>query len=111
MLHYRLIRAFNHGYPMVMMGLYIGAMFLALALMFIFPPGTLLLLGLGLASLGIVVLVARVMEIVEHASARWILRSGACPTCGRRMQTIRDETRPWTCEWCEHTFATNGGID
>jgi len=110
MYHYRLIRSFNHCYPMAMMGLYVGAMILALALMFVFPPGTLLLLGFGLASLGIVVLIARISEIFEHASARSILRSGVCPTCGHRMQTIRDETRPWTCEWCEHTFTTTGAV-
>ncbi|MCP3903282.1 MAG: hypothetical protein GY715_06565 [Planctomycetes bacterium] len=108
MLHYRIIRAFNHGYPLVMLGLYVGSLILAMGLMFVFPPGTLLLLGLGLASLGIVILFARLLEMLEHLLARLILRSGTCPNCGRRMQTIHDEERPWTCESCERVFSATG---
>jgi len=108
MLHYRVLRAISDVYPTAVLGCYVAAMIVALAMMFIFPPGTLLLLGFGLAGLVLVVLLYRLLTMVVRADARLILGGGACPCCGRRMQTQRDESRPWACEWCEVTFLPSG---
>ena len=66
------------------------------------------MLGFGLASLIFVGLVYRLLGAVVRADARLILGGGSCPGCGRRMQTKRDELRPWACEWCEVTFLPSG---
>ena len=108
MFHYRMMRSINGGYPLVVLGLYITAFILALCLMFIFPPGTLLLLGFGLAGLVGVLIVGRTLGAMEHFIARTILRGGACPSCGHRMQTSRDEADVWQCEACDAVFRPDG---
>ncbi len=108
MFHYRVVRAINGGYPMVVLGLYIMAFLLAFCLMFIFPPGTLLLLGFGLAGLVGVFIVGRMLGAVEHSIARAILRGGACPSCGHRIETIRDDGASWRCGMCEIVFRPDG---
>lgn len=108
MLRYRFFRAIARGYPFVVLALYIGAFFIALTLMFVFPPATLLLLGFGLAGLVGVALVGKTLAAVEHLVARRILAGGACPGCGHRMQTMRDAASRWRCEFCEVVFLPGG---
>ena len=47
---YRVMRAIDRGYPLAVLWLYVGAFAVAMALMFVFPPGSLIMMGLGLAS-------------------------------------------------------------
>ena len=108
MFHYRVLRAINEVYPIAVLGCYVTAMFVALLLMFIFPPGTLLLFGFGLASLVVVVLLSRLLGMAVRGVARVNLRGGVCPGCGRRIETKRDESAPWACESCEVTFLPSG---
>lgn len=108
MLHYRVLRAVNSGFPFAILAIYVAAFILAMGLMFVFPPGTLLLLGLGLAGLAGVLVVGKTLGGLEHLAARLILRGGACPSCGQRMQTSRNESMPWQCEGCTKVFLPSG---
>jgi ribosomal protein L37AE/L43A len=105
---YRILRAINHIYPVAVLWMYIGAFLLAMSLMFIFPPGTLILLWMGLVSLVGVVIVAKVLVGAQRAVARHVLSAGVCPYCGERSARVRDPAEEWRCEACGTSFLPGG---
>ena len=77
---------------------------------FVFPPVGLMLFGLSLASLPFTWIIGQGLIASEATLAlRW-LDSGVCPQCANRMQTVRDEERPWQCEFCETRFRPDGRV-
>jgi hypothetical protein len=108
MLSYRILHGISQSFSLAVLWAYIGAFLLAMALMFVFPPATILLLWLGLMGLGAVVIVGKLLDVVVRSVARLILRGGACPRCGRRMQSARDPGVSWDCEACAAVFEPDG---
>jgi ribosomal protein L37AE/L43A len=104
---YRLFRSINAAYPMAVLWSYIAAFFLALALMFVFPQGTLLLLFLGLAGLGAVILTSKTLNGVQHLLARHALGRGVCPNCRTPRPSVPQQA-DWRCPRCHITFTSSG---
>jgi hypothetical protein len=105
---YGIVSAIHIGYPLAVFWCYVAAFFLALSLMFVFPPGTIILLWLALVGLVVVVIVHRLLGLARHTVARIILNAGSCPSCGQRADRVRDGAQPWTCLKCGHGFAPSG---
>ena len=108
MLCYRILRTIHRGYPLAVFWIYVALFFLAMSLMFVFPPGTLILLGLSLASLVAVILIAKLLGLLLHLTARVTLNAGVCPGCGHRSEHRRDTAAAWQCEHCGVVFLPNG---
>src|SRR4030095_9304240 len=73
---YRVLRWITTWYPLAVLWLCIAAMIVAFSLMFVFPPGTLLLLFLGLAGLGAAVIGFRVLQGMQRRLARRCMAHG-----------------------------------
>ncbi|MBT8486637.1 MAG: hypothetical protein HKO59_06795 [Phycisphaerales bacterium] len=108
MVLHRFLRSVVRHYPVVVFGIYVVLLFSALAMMFIFPPGTILLLWIGLVGLVGVVIAAKVLGVVLALSARRLLNRGGCPRCGTRMDTMRDPAERWQCASCGAVFGPKG---
>jgi len=108
MLHYRFVRSINRAYPIMVLGLYIAAFILAASMMFIFPPGTLLLFWLGLVGLVFVVLLAKLLGLLERFVARSLLATGRCPDCDGPAPRPLSAAIGWRCESCGFVFQTTG---
>jgi len=80
---YRFIRRVNRAFALAVLWTYIGAFVLAFSLMFVFPPGTLLLVFLGVFGLVAAVGGAQLLGGTEHFLARSLIRREWCPRCGR----------------------------
>jgi ribosomal protein L37AE/L43A len=104
---YQIVRSLNEWYPLAVLWMYIGALLLALAMMFIFPQGTILLMFLGLAGLAFVAVGWRLLQWTMHALARGILTRGLCPNC-KKSASAHDPSSDWTCVHCGATFSPRG---
>lgn len=112
---YRIVHFINAWFAIAMLWVFIAALLLALSMMFILPPITILLLFLGLIGLGLAVVVARLLRFAQHALARYALAGGVCPRCaagGQQRFTPQeapsDPAAPWRCEACGSEFLLSG---
>jgi ribosomal protein L37AE/L43A len=106
---YRVLRWIVGWYPLGVLWLCIIAMFIAFSLMFIFPPGTLLLLFVGLAGTGLAVLGFRFLQSILRSIARHKIAEGFCPKCGA-MQERANGADVWRCASC-HVEITPAGLE
>jgi len=107
---YRILRWITTWYPLAVLWLCILAMILAFSLMFVFPPGTLLLLFLGLAGLGTAVIGFRALQAMQRGVARRSMAHGVCPSCKAR-QAWPANGEPWRCSTCGTTLLASGAED
>jgi ribosomal protein L37AE/L43A len=107
---YRILRWITTWYPLAVLWLCIVAMIVAFSLMFVFPPGTLLLLFLGLAGLGSAVLGFRALQAMQRGVARRSMAHGICPSCKAKQQwPATGET--WHCTACGTVLLASGAED
>jgi ribosomal protein L37AE/L43A len=76
--------------------------------MFIFPPGTLMLLWMALLSLIFVVALGKLLRFVQLNIANRALGNRRCPSCGERFNDPRDRSHEWRCESCGALFEPDG---
>lgn len=105
---YRVMKSMSDWYALAVLWTYLAAFLIALALVFVFPLGPLILLFLGLASLGGVLLTARLLRSIKHRAARYSLNRGACPMCLADGQPRPQLGQPWRCEKCAAEFSVDG---
>jgi hypothetical protein len=106
---YRFVHAVNASYALAVAWIYIGAFALALSLLFIFPQVTLLMFFVGLATLGLAVMLSWAIDIATRGLARRALSSGRCPRCSSGGQSPKQADRAWTCEHCRAEFTVECG--
>ncbi len=110
MVLYRIARVASEGFPLLALGAYILAFLLVFPMVFVFPPLGLMMFGMSLASLPFTWVIGKGLIATESALATRLLEGGQCPHCTRRMQTIRDATTMWRCEFCETRFRPDGRV-
>ena len=79
---YRILCRFNDLFALLVFGAYLVAFVLAFVMVFLFPPGALLLVLLGVAGFVAVWAMVLISRGIERAVARAGLGAGRCPTCG-----------------------------
>jgi len=104
---YRILRWTTAWYPLGVLWLCILAMIVAFSLMFVFPPGTLLLLFVSLAAVGVSVLGFRLLQSLQRALARRLVARGVCPSCGS-VQERSDGEHAWQCAACSCEIQISG---
>lgn len=113
---YRLLRAANRWFALTMFWLYVAMFGLAFSLIFIFPPGTILLLFTGIFGLVVVVIAGQVLRLCTEFCTRRVLSGGTCPAC-QAAHAIVVSTRTGEegveqtvtrCERCGATFTASG---
>lgn len=106
---YRILRICNAWYGIVVLWICVLAFFLAFALMFVFPQGTLLLLFLGLAGLGLAMIGGGLLNRWQCWLALRTLRGGRCPVCRAGIAESTESDHHWQCVNCgamyDHTGA------
>jgi ribosomal protein L37AE/L43A len=107
---YRVAHAVNASYAVTIAGLYIAAFVVAFSLLFIFPQVTLLLLFLGLASLGLTITLGWAIDAATRRVAKRAIDAGRCPRCGRASVSGVEASEPWTCSHCHSQFH-RGGVE
>ena len=109
---YRFVSAVNAVYGLAVAWVYIAAFLAALGMVFIFPPGTLLVFFIGLASLGLAVAMGYVIDALTRWMARRALARSRCPRCGDSLQAPRfnaaDDFQTCVCSLCSSNFAGDG---
>jgi hypothetical protein len=113
---YRLLCRFNDLFGLLVFGVYLAAFMLAFVLVFLFPPGALLLVLLGLTGFVLVWAVMMVSRGLERSLARASIRKGLCPTCeGELVSTpapeptsLGDPETIFTCSVCAMNLEENG---
>jgi hypothetical protein len=107
---YRIAAAVNATYGLAVAWTYIAAFVLALGMIFIFPPGTLLVFFIGLASLGLAVALGKVIDAITRSMARRSMASGRCPRCRDVLALIsHGDESPAICALCGSAFTSDGG--
>jgi hypothetical protein len=104
---YRIIRAVNRAYALTVLWLYIAAFLVAVALMFMYPIGTITLVWVGLVGIVVVVLGGKLLALAQRAVARRALGAGRCPNCGSSFEGVSREASR-ACEACGCAFLPNG---
>ena len=106
-----MISAVNAVYGLAVAWVYIAAFVLALGMVFIFPPGTLLVFFIGLASLGLAVALGKLIDAITRGMARRSMASGRCPRCRDLLTHAgeRGDERPVVCALCGSAFLDDGG--
>ena len=108
---YRLCTRFNDDFGLLVFGGYLLAFLLAFIMVFIFPPGALALVLLGLAGFVGVWVVMSVSRGLERALARTRIREHECPACGDQLGTISGPGDPeelHRCAGCAQDFEPDG---
>ena len=106
---YRLAQALNASYGLAVAWGYIGMFAVACMLLFVFPQITLLLLFLGLASLGLTITCGWLIDSITRAIARRALHADRCPRCSTpSAEHIRND-EAWICDHCGSEFKIGGG--
>lgn len=111
MLFYRVLRAVNEAFALTVLFIYIGMFFIALTLMFAFPPAPIILVFAGLFGLPVAIGIGMLLKFTLHSLSKGYLRMGCCPACGHRAEgeqpLMQDE---WTCPECDMTFTKRGEL-
>ena len=105
---YRLVRFMNEWYALSVLWAYLALFLLAFALIFVFPLGPILLLFLGLAGMGVVVVTGRLLRGTQHKLARHALAHGRCPRCESAASSQIGLNQSWTCPQCGTRFGAHG---
>jgi ribosomal protein L37AE/L43A len=108
MLRYRIIRGAHEGFVVGLFWIYVVLFAIAMCMVFIFPPGAIMLFFGCLVSLPLAVLGALFLRTLRAGLATTILRSGRCPCCSERMQSARPAAEAWRCEFCDACFHPGG---
>ncbi|MAV54888.1 MAG: hypothetical protein CMJ28_02920 [Phycisphaerae bacterium] len=101
---YGILRALRGGWGLVCFWFYTIAFLVALPTVFLFPPATIVMFGSALLSLPFAVLIGMLTRLLYRAWCRRSFAQGRCPACGVRMQSCRDSTLDWKCEFCDRVF-------
>jgi len=107
---YRVIHALNAWFTIAMFWCYLVMFLIALPMMFVFPPGTLLLLFIGLASLIFVIPAGRILSFTEHVVARSSLAHHKCPRCQGELLPRSAPDEPWECRSCHARYQPTGEL-
>ncbi|MDG2031941.1 MAG: hypothetical protein P8J45_13150 [Phycisphaerales bacterium] len=113
---YRYLCRFNDLFGLLVFGVYLAAFMLAFVMVFLFPPGALLLVMLGLAGFVLVWVVMMITRGLERSMARTRIQKGLCPTCEGDLVTspapeptsLGDPETILTCARCSMNFEENG---
>jgi len=108
MLRYRIIRTAHESFVLGLFWVYVVLFVLALAMVFVFPPGAIALFFGSLVSLPFAVVGSLLLRMLRSGFAAMILRGGSCPCCGERMLSVRDSSVDWHCEFCAACFHPGG---
>jgi hypothetical protein len=107
---YRILCSFNDDFGLCVFFVYLAAFALAFVLIFIFPPGALALVMLGiLGFVGIWVVVA-CSKMLERSICRRQLAAGCCPFCSGELLVPGDtgQNEHATCSRCGQAFERDG---
>lgn len=108
---YRLFSRFNDDFGLLVFVVYLLAFALAFVLIFIFPPGALVLVLLGLAGFVVIWMVLLLTRAGERSIARKHIRRGACPLCGGSTAAVPgpgDPERLHQCDQCSQNYESDG---
>ena len=105
MIAYRLLRVIRDYFPFAVFWVYIAAFFVAFPMIFIFPQITMLLFGLGLASLPFSIIGWKCITGVTDGIARRRLEDGSCPRCSAE---VLGTDEGWECGRCRDEYDGSG---
>lgn len=108
---YRLFSRFNDDVGLLVFVVYLIAFALAFVLVFIFPPGALVLVFLGLVGFVGIWAILLVTRASERSLARKHIRGGSCPVCGGSTAMVPgpgDPEQLHHCEKCSQDFEVDG---
>ncbi len=105
---YRIVRTINEWYALTLFWTFLGLFFVAFALVFVFPPGTIVLLFLGLGAMGVAVVCGRILRGTQRSLARRALSQGRCPRCLTAAPGQVASRQSWKCEHCGTSFGDRG---
>ncbi len=66
------LQAVNRNYALIVFWIYVGMFVLTFSMIFIFPPGALAMVFLGLGGLIVAVIGAQLLKLLEHLVTRLI---------------------------------------
>ena len=109
---YRLLAKFNDDFGLFVFFLYLAAFLLAFVMVFIFPPGALALMLLGLVGFVGVWLIVVVMRSFERLLALKALGEDRCPCCSHDQGMTITPSSEWDsvvhCGGCGQHFESGG---
>lgn len=107
---YRLLCSFNDGFGLVVFFGYLAAFVLAFLLVFLFPPGALALVLLGLVGLVLVWIFFGVSKAIEASLGRRSIDEGTCPECGEELLPPVESSDPVyvCCSECGQAYELTG---
>ena len=109
---YRLLAKFNDDFGLFVFFLYLAAFVLAFLMVFIFPPGALALMLLGLVGFVGVWMIVVIMRFFERILARKALGSDRCPCCSKLSEFVVTPSSEWDsvvcCGGCGQLFESGG---
>ena len=109
---YRLLAKFNDDFGLFVFFLYLAAFLLAFLMVFIFPPGALALMLLGLVGFVVVWLIVVVMRTFERLLALKALAKDRCPCCAHHEGMTVTPSSEWDsvvlCGGCGQHFESGG---
>jgi hypothetical protein len=71
---FRFFRAVDRSYALAVLWLYVGLFLFTFALIFVFPPGALVMVFVGLAGLLLAVILGRVLRLIHLGLGRLLMR-------------------------------------
>lgn len=107
---YRILCSFNDDFGLFVFFLYLAAFALAFVLIFVFPPGALALVLLGLLGLVGVWVVVGCSRMLERSICRRQLDAGRCPFCSGAFLVPGDagQLEHVQCPQCSQAFEPDG---
>ncbi len=108
---YQALLKANERYQLIVMGVFVAAFFVALAMMLVHPTVALLLFWLGLISLGLFSISEKLIGWVLRDSAKRALARYVCPCCGAGVHRDPSEVEHWCCDRCGAAFMSTGRRD
>ena len=105
---YRSLHITKERWKLAMLGVLIGALFVAMALMWVHPAVSLLVFWAGLIILAVGTLVGKLIGSAERAAARNALLRHLCPRCGAEIVSDPKAEGTWHCYTCGAAFLSAG---
>ncbi len=104
---FRILNAIRRGYALGVFWIYVAMFVMTLPLIFIFPPGALVMIFLGLLGLAVAVLVGGSLKLMVEGLARALISRGVCPGCADRRVPLQDRST-WSCAQCGAVYLPSG---